>query len=297
MVGGTIRRRLVVSVCALALGPVAAACGSDGDDGTAKSEPRIAAASEPEDVFIERMAKLLETTSAKKDCAQLEEINVRSFTRFPCPPAKDLRKSMASFEVVDTEDYGTGAVIDYKSGKAEDGAAIVLFVAPDRNWGIGRFGLITEPSIGTSDEESRSGYAEAVDKYLDAVRDRDCAAFKEVTFHADADQAEICETSFAGTEDLAKRLKADPSAEPIYQGGNRTYGFFTLETSKPVPPENSTISVIRAAGDSYLILDVAPSPTADEQRRVRQQLREQQRKGGPSSMEPSSKPSDPAVRQ
>jgi hypothetical protein len=282
------------SLCAGALLATAAiaGCGDDDGDSAASEKVRFAAASEQEHVFIERMGKLLETTSTKKDCAQLEEINARSLTRFPCPPEKGLRESMATFEVVGTEDYGTGAVVDYKSGNAKDGASIVLFVAPDRSWGIGRFGIVTDPSTGTSDEDSRDGYDEAVELYLDAVRERDCKAFKEVAFITD--KKDVCKTSFAGTEPLAKRLKADPSAEPSYEGGNETYGFFTLETRKPVP-ENVTISVIRAGageGETYLILDVAPSPTSDEQRRIQQQYKQQlkeERKKETQPMKPSSK--------
>jgi hypothetical protein len=200
---------------------------------------------------------------------------------------------MASFEVVGADEYGTGAVVDYKSGKLEDGGAIVLFVAPDRNWAVSRFGVITKPSTKTSDGDSRDGYDEAVDEYLAAVRERDCSAFKDTAFIGDADEKDVCKTAFAGTEELVQRLKANPSAEPKYEGGNGTYGFYTFETQKP-EPENSTISVVRQIDEParpYVILDVTPSPTAAEQRRVLEQFKQQQKKGTQPKTSPSRKAS------
>jgi hypothetical protein len=298
MFGGSRRRSWLCVGASLAVAVAVAGCGDD-DSGESRAQerPKFAASSEPEDVFIKRVAKLLETTATKKDCAQLEEVNGRSFTRFSCPPGKGLRKSMASFKVVGAEDYGTGAVVDYKSGEIKDGAAIVLFVAPDRNWGIGRFGILTKPSIGTSDEESREGYDEAVDDYLAAVRERDCKRLEQAAFSGDTDEQAACKVLLAGTEALAKRLKANPSAEPSYAGGNGTYGFYTLETRKP-EPENSTISVVRGderGDESFVVLDVAPSPTAAEQLRVEREYRRQQRNESGPGMAPddaSVKPTD-----
>ncbi|HEX2071746.1 MAG TPA: hypothetical protein VHF90_08895 [Thermoleophilaceae bacterium] len=302
MLGGN-RGRRTQALCALvAVAAIAAAgCGGDDEDGSADAKPKFSAASEPSKTFIERMAKLLETTTEKKDCPLLEQINQRSFTRFPCPPPKELRQSMARFDVVETEVYGTGAVVDYKSGTAKDGAAVVMFVAPDREWGISRFGIITEPSVGTSDADSRDGYAKAVDDYLAAVRDRDCKAFVKVAFTNGADAKTACRTSFKGTEDLAKRLKANPSVKPKYEGGNSSYGFFTLETKKP-KPENLTISVIKSTTESaapYVVLDAAPSPTAAEQRQVIEQFKKQQRQKKPPNQpetSPSRKADPPPVR-
>jgi hypothetical protein len=275
------RNRRIAVVALLGVALIAGCGGDDEGDSKAKDGPQVAAASEQEDIFVERFARLLATTSVKKDCPQLDAIAARSLTRLPCPADKKLRNSMARFEVLGTGVYDTGAVIDYKSGEVEGGAAILLFVAPDRNWAVSRFGVVTPPSTDTSDRDSRAGYDQAVDDYLAAVRERDCKAFEAVAFTGEAKGKAVCDTAFAGTKALAKRLKANPSVEPIYAGGNGTYGFYTLETPKP-KPVNSTISVIKAPGKAtkpYVILDVAPSPTAAEQRQVIEQFREQQKKG------------------
>ncbi len=264
--------------CIAAIAAVAAmGCGDDESKETPE-KPQIAAAKESAKTYVARTIKLIETTERKQDCAQLDVANQRSFFRPSCPPPKALRESMASFKLLGVEEYGTGAVADYRSGAAKDGASIVLFVGPGRDWGISRFGVFSSGTVGTSDEESRDGFDEALEGYLDAVRKRDCAAFID---HAATDSKgkQICHTEFAATETLARKLKANPKAEPAYQGGNEMFGFYTLETKKP-DPENLTISTIKAAdqpADRYLVLTVAPSPTAAEQRRVRRQIAKQQR--------------------
>ncbi len=278
---GGFAARLGLALCALAVAAgTSAGCGSDdGDDASSTNDARFSAATEPPKVFIRRMANLLATTTAQKDCAQLEEISQRSYYRFPCPPARELRSSMKEFEVVGAAEYGTGGVIDYRSGKVKKGATVVLYVAPDRNWGVSKFGVLTKPSTKSSDDDSRDGYQEAVEDYLAAVRQRDCKAFQDVAYVSpEIKPGEICSEVFAGTKKLAERMKAQPGAKPVYEGGNGTYGFFSFET--PDTDENSTISVVRSrSGDnaSYTVLDVTPSPTTAEQRRVEREYRRQLR--------------------
>lgn len=279
---GGFSARLGLALCALAVvAGTSAGCGDEGDSTAEEAKTQFSAAAEPPKVFMRRMGNLLATTSAKKDCPQLEEINQRSYVRFPCPPSKDLRTSMSKFKVVGAAEYGTGAVVDYRSGKIKDGATVLLYVAPDRNWGISRFGVITEPSTKSSDDESRDGYQETVDDYLAAVRERDCKAFREVAYISpDVKDGEVCGKLFAGTKELAERMKLQPDAKPVYQGGNDTYGFFSFETIET--DDNSTISVVRSgSGDdaSYVVLDVTPSPTTVEQRRVEREYRRQLKSG------------------
>jgi hypothetical protein len=270
-------------------------CGGDGggaDGGGGTTEPRrFSAASEPPEVFAERMAKLLETTRTKRECAELDEIAARSLTQFSCPPSKSLSRSMARFEVVGVEEYGTGAIVDYASGDVRDGAAIVLFAAPDRNWAVSRFGVVTEPNTKTSDEESRAGFRKAVEDYLAAIRARDCKAFVAVAFTGDNSTEAACETIFPGTRVLAKRLSDNPASEPEYEGGNATYGFFRLETGKPTAA-SSTISVVADTADSasgYVVLDTAPSVTIEQQREAIEGLRRSRERREEPERSPSRK--------
>lgn len=283
-------RSVAVAGAVLTAALAVAGCGDEGSEEA--GQPEVAAAAEPARVFTQRMAKLIQTARKPADCAELSTIDGRSLAGLPCPPDKALAKSMASFEFVGAEEYGTGAVVDYRSGQAKDGAAILLFVAPDRQWGVSRFGVVTKPSVETSDERSRAGFRKAAEDYVEAIRERDCAAFDQAAFTDGVTGGELCRTRFASTKGLAKRLKANPDATPVYEGGNSSYGFFSLETAKP-EPASLTISVVGSgvgAKPSYYVLDAAPGPTAADRRKA---VRQAQRKGRQSQgveTEPSSEP-------
>ena len=290
-----VRSRVALSAClAVSAVPLVAGCG--GDEGSDETVPKAASkyskADEEPSVYAQRLAKLLETTRSKEDCGQLATLMERSRVRFPCPADNDLRRSMARFEVVDAAAYGNGGVVDYRSGASPDGAAIILIVGPDRSWGISDFGVATKPSVGSSDEGSRADYEDAVATYLRAVRERDCATFTQVAFSAFGSSGKPCPKSFDETERLARILKDNPKATPVYEGGNSAFGFYSFETSNP----RGAQTVVVASGDAIstpntMVMAVSPSPTAEYQRavikEVRQQLRERKR-----GMSPSSKPDD-----
>jgi hypothetical protein len=293
MTRGFSGRRARLCATAIAVGVVVGGvgCGEDDGDDAAAEQLTVSAASEPPQNFMRRMAKLIETSTTRKDCDALADINGRSLIRFACPTNKKLRESMASFEVVGAEEYGTGAVVDYKSGTVKDGAAILLFTNGDRQWGVSRFGVIVKPSTGTDDGESRDGYAETAEDFVDAVRDRNCRAYAAATFTDGAKPPEVCRSQFAATEDLGRALKRNPDADPRYLGGNATFGFFSLELAKP-KPTNLTVSVVKS-GDKSVVLNAAPSQTLAEQREAARALRRQQRqRKAPGGMQPSTK-SDP----
>jgi hypothetical protein len=260
-----------------------AACGGD-QDSAAGERVKVSSADEPPEVFVQRMAKLLQTSRTREDCAQLDEINARSLTRFRCPASKAFRRSMARLQVVGSKEYGPGAIVDYTSGDVKDGAAIVLFVASRRKWAVSRFGVITEPSADTGDDESRAGFRTAVDDYLTAVRTRDCKAFAAVAFTGDTKGRAVCETVFPATRELARRLRQDRTARPKYEGGNATYGFFTIETSDPIPV-SAIVSVARdtKASPQYVVLDSAPTLTEGQRKAAAERARRSQRRGGPET--------------
>lgn len=269
--------RLPRALCAAALlGAVAiAGCGGDSEDGGQVDVAELSTASEAPKTFVERLAKLLETSSTKEECTPLKDIGSRSLVGFPCPTQQATRESMAKFKLLDIEQHGTGAVADYRSGVAKDGAAILLYIAPDNNWAVSSFGILTKPSIGTDDGKSRAGYDAVLDRYLAAVRARDCAAFAKVQYDGDLGGKDVCKAAFKNTQALAKRLKNNPSAKPVYQGGNDTYGFYALETREP-KPERSTITVVKRGADPakpYEVVGVAPTPTVEQQRSIREQFR------------------------
>lgn len=254
--------RLSAILAALALaGVLVAGCGGDDGDGQSPAAAQTPAERSPES-FARQVGRLLAETKGKKDCGALEAINKRSIYEFTCPPVAEVRKSMARFEVLDTGAYGTAAVVDYKSGKARDGASMVLMRHPGGQWMVTRFGLLTESSVGSSDEESRPGFDKVVRRYLRAVEARDCKAYADFAVTSSAEPQTICRLEFPLTQKLATALKESGNPRPRYLGGNDSFGFYGLETDRP-KPRYFTISVIKTVPGSlqpFLVLDVADGP-------------------------------------
>ena len=149
---------------------------------------------------------------------------------------------------------------------------------------MARFGVLTERSVGTSDDGARGASRAVVDRYVAAVRARDCASIGKTAYLSDAIRGRVCRGIVASVASLTRRLRADERAEAAYLGGNGTFSFYGVETARP-EDENSTVVVMRVAGDRHVVMDVAPSPTAAEVKRITESFKLQQRNSG--SMEPS----------
>lgn len=257
--GGNGGTRSLLTACVAAC-VVAAGC-DGGDDGRTPAATQVSQAKGSPARLAERLGELLAQTTSKKDCKPLERISRRSLESFACPPTSELRRSMASLEVTGAAVYGTGAVVDYRSGAADEGA-MVMFLDPDRKWAVSRFGLLQQPSAGTSDEESRPGFDRAVAGFLRAARQRDCDLFRKHFATFSADPKAVCLREFQQTRELGQALEASGAPAPDYLGGNEAFGFYALRLAKP-EPRYLTISVIKTTSGSlrpFLVLNAAPGP-------------------------------------
>jgi hypothetical protein len=287
---GTFRAVLACGLTVV-VGASTAACGGSEGESAAQAEIEIRAAQEPPRTMASRLAKLLATTRSRSDCDAVEAVNRRSLVNFDCPPPASVAEGLRDFKIVGAEEFDTAAVVDYRAKEAPDGAAIALFVSPDRQWGVTRFGIVTPKSVGTSDVDARAGYERAVEDYLAALARSDCDAYLKVAITDGGTRDARCKAVREGSDLLVRRLTANPQAEPSYAGGNDTFGFFTLDTGKPYPIRN-TISVMRVEGEGgerYWVLGWAPSPTEAAIRRVMRKYREQEKSGG--GMSPSAEKS------
>lgn len=254
----------LAALAALAAGAAIAGCGAE-DDAESSGSAGSAAAEEPPQAFARRFAREVARVRRKRDCDGIEAVNERSIYDFRCPALPDVRRSMARFEVTDAAAYGTGAVIDYKTLEARDGASMVVLLAPDGRWAISRFGILADASVGTDDGPSRAGFDEAVDRYLAAVRGGDCDAYRKAAVTSAVERRRICSGEFEQTKPLARRLRASGDAQPDYLGGNETFGFYGLTLDRP-EPHYFTISVVKAVPGSlrpFLVLNVASGPLPD----------------------------------
>jgi lysophospholipase L1-like esterase len=262
--GGLLRAALAAVVVG---GLLAGGCGDGGDEApaVAANAPKT-----PPEAAAKKLARLLSETKTGKQCKPVVEINKRSEYIFLCPPLKEVRQSMGRFEVVAAQPYGTGAVVDYRTKIANRGASMLLFAAPDGQWGFSRFGLEYDPSVGTSDEDSRAGFDAVVKKYLSAVRERDCKRFDRYAVTESDKPREVCGKQFPKTAAFGKALAASPRAKPRYMGGNERFGFYGLTLTEP-KPSYRTISVIKltqGAIPPYLVLDAVKGPLPKAPRRV-----------------------------
>jgi len=268
--------RVLLGLVAVAVAATLASCGgADSSGDTTSADAPESLAIRPADEFVRRLATLLKSSVKKPDCDEIALIDSRSNVTIPCPAPVELRQEMGTLRVRGSEEHGPAAVIDYRTNSEWDGATVLAVVAPDRFWTIARFGLPAAGSIGTSDADSRDGFEDTVERYLAAVRERDCEAFLTVTRTDGLSGSEACKRLFEPTKRVAKRLRSDPEAQPTYVGGNATFGFFVLETTKP-KPEATVISVGLLAEDggepTYQVLDLAATMPAEEQRKVRRQI-------------------------
>lgn len=250
---------VLAGVCMLAAG-----CGDDGDAKSSSdggSEVADAAAAEK---FVNEAGKLLGQARGPSYCKRLEPINERATSRLACPAPPALRKSLATFETTGAGSYGTGAVVDYTSGGARDGASVLLAQGTDGRWMLTKFGLVYGKTVGTDDGPSRKAFDHAVATYLRAIRTRDCKLYYQLSIIQASNPKKACDPGggYDQTKTVARALRESGNPEPDYLGGNSAFGFYGLALSRP-KRRYDTITVVRAASDSGPaagILNFTPGP-------------------------------------
>jgi hypothetical protein len=255
-------RDALLSTLLTIVGIAAAGCGGgDGDSADAESN---GLSSEP----AKLIEKILHTTAAAKkpaDCKEVATINLRSQTKSICPPLDAQgRQASRTTKLTRAATYGTSAVIDYKSKGAPKGASILLYRNSEGQWTIGRWGLLYGETVGTDDADAHERSAKVVDRYLTAVRDRDCKSFLKYAAARSEDPKVACKQEFAAMKPLADALRANPTARPAYVDGNEAFGFYRLDLNRP-KPVSYTISTTKTADGAlrpHVVLDSVLGPTA-----------------------------------
>jgi hypothetical protein len=244
---------------AIACAPLAAAGCGGGD--SADAEGPTGLQTEPARL-IGTVMRVASEAKNKRDCKEVDAINKRSQLQIVCPPeSKQQRATNRAAKMTRAAVYGDAAVVEYTAPDAKGGASIVLYRDPSRRWTVAQWGLAYPGAVGTENENG-DDTREAVDRYLAAVKDRDCKAFNRYAATYSRTLKEICKTEFAVTEQVAKVLKADPNVEVEYVGGNEAFAFYRLTADRPQPIAY-TISTAKTPERSswpHLVLDLAPAP-------------------------------------
>ena len=230
-------------------------CGEEGD-GTAASTTGLD--SEPAEM-VQRMVTDAAAAKSAKDCAFVARVNRRSSAKLLCPPpTADIRRDTRAMELTGAAIYGTGAVVDYRSRNVRDGALIVLSRNQQGLWSLNRFGL----AIPDGDDEPDSSSREVVDRYLDAVRERDCETFFKYAVTQAPDARTACKQEFPQTRALGVSLQANSDARVRYLGGGKGIDFYALNLASPRPASYtiSTATTPEGALRPHAVLDAERGP-------------------------------------
>jgi hypothetical protein len=220
---------------------------------------------------LEAAAQQVQRALSQPDCNELRRIGARAtqaiglFPEMGCPKRREARKTLRDFEILDSAEYGTGAVVDYRSAKAPKGSAMVFFEDSAGGWGYAGLGLARTTTVDSGDEKSRTHFDAVVDKYLAAMRERDCRAFFKYSVTQFPKLKTSCRYEFSAHGDLQARLRSDRDPDLEYLGGNEHFGFYGLTTRKPAP-DYRTVTVLKTPPGSpepYLVLNAAKGPVPE----------------------------------
>lgn len=236
-----------------------AGCGGDGPGGRTASVP------EPERPLAAQLPAF-ERAASGLECEQALEVvhpvlfarPERPDSRRNCDAALYAMRQVSGFEVVGSEELGTGAIVDGELGG--DRAALV--------WALDAEGtfkwtgnLIPRPQAGSQPASDVDRDTNAI-AFVAALRDADC----EATFETLAPTSRLSygsvetfcikfeETYAAIPEGFGSRLRQDPEAEPVELGATQDVAFYGVATE----PAGYRTMVLNAAG-AHEVVDVVPA--------------------------------------
>jgi hypothetical protein len=268
-----------VKLCVATLCSVAwlalSGCGGGGDEsstgakapGGATTTKAVVQPDAPPEAVAKLLMRTVAKAKSKDDCAAAYPINLRSTHKFPCPPLAGA-PPVKDFEVVNSAEYGPGAVLDYTSERAPDGAAMVMFRGSDGKWGVSRFGILTEEaSVPSSDAASRQGFAGAAKDYLDAMRAKDCRAYTSVVVANGTEDRAPCRQAFdEKTNPVARALVKGQAEKPRYTGGNEFFGFLEVDVHGSETKSVTIVAIKTVAGSArpFMVLSGHPGPSVEK---------------------------------
>ncbi|MEK6277700.1 MAG: hypothetical protein AABM29_06800 [Actinomycetota bacterium] len=206
-----------------ALALVAVMAGCDGGK-SAGDAPRPAQS-------LGAFANQVEAAVTSPSCRPIDRLTTAGQLSIPCPRKfAGQRSAFRGFRVRGVEDYYTGGVIDFTDHQAPRGATWVTALDRQSRWTIVAAPILGHPTVGTKPADE-AAFREAVDGFLEAVRDNDCGALQVFLAPPPNDiQGVPCQTRLLKFAELRVQLAEHPDAEPVSLGGNRQLFFYGLYT-------------------------------------------------------------------
>ena len=275
----------LVAVLAAVLGLAVAGCGSSDDndksdnDKPANGEKAAPAAKQSLSAELPSFNKAI----AAQTCAAYAPFAL-TYTR---PPSVQPGGGLAPKECVNYTALITQNLKGVRFNKAKDFGTIALAEGPGPrrgkytnhtgvfvlDWdGKYRFSLTNtaDPQIGSSPKPA-TDYAATAAAFVNAVRNKDCAAYVRYTnpqgglWRGVKSPQEACKLVFGGKH-LAPELKADPTAKPVKLGETLDFGFYGIATKKnyytmilTTRPDDATAQFAKRA--PVMVFDYFPNYT------------------------------------
>jgi hypothetical protein len=215
------------SACALStlvLATGLGACGGSSKNSATQPVVTPGHTSDPAGTVL-AFAQRLGTLAKSKSCAD-DLVYQRLFVNRVAIPCRRSRAGLRHFFVTGAEVHGTGGIIDFTDAAAPRGATLVLARGSKGAWNIAYDPTIGTKTVGTHASDT-APYAQTVDMYIRALRQKDCHSLFKYALTSPADRpATFCSRTFAaGLSDL---LIKDPAAKPVAMGGNAFVQFYGL---------------------------------------------------------------------
>jgi hypothetical protein len=212
----------------------------------------------------------------KNQCGPIKALNAQAGFAFFCNA--QARKAYKGFKVTGTETFGTGGVVEYtdaevktapqprgvKSSPRDARGLVVVAIIPTGKYSATGpvVPVVPATSIGTK-AASHADQDRRAQAFLDSVRTRDCAKFFKYALTPGVRTAqEACKKILDGQYALlAKQLKAQKDAKPVYQGGNDTVTVYGLRTAK----EYRTLTVVKGTPrdpEPYFVMGTTRGPAS-----------------------------------
>jgi hypothetical protein len=158
----------------------------------------------------------------------------RALNRYFPPSCAEVKRRFDGVRFLDSERYGTGAVIDATAPIQPAGITFVLALGPDRRWRIlNVYG--TKQRTAEKRAQDQIPFDTAADAWLQAVRTRNCDSYvryAEISVEGSVPRQQICDLDFADQAVVPGALRGDGSVAPQLLGGNDHFQFYALRFSR-----------------------------------------------------------------